>query len=478
MPTVLEQRRVLDSDRKLTALRRQHDYRSHLSKTGVTKEQVMDICKKYNVKFINMQFTDLLGVSKAVTIPIHKLDDAIDHNVWFDGSSIEGFTRIFESDMYLKPDLDTFAVLPWTKDGTDITARIICDVYLSDGSPFEGDPRYVLKKQMEEAKKLGYIYNTGPELEFFLFHRNGHKLKPLPHDEAGYFDQTTDLAAEVRRDMSFALDEMGVEVEALHHEVAQGQHEIDFVYSNALRTADNATTLKLVLKAVANLHDLHATFMPKPIYGINGSGMHVHQSFFNFEGKNVFYDSKGKPYYLSDIALSFIAGQLHHIRAMNAIINPLINSYKRLIVGYEAPVYVAWGSRNRSALIRIPHYSVGKESGARCELRCPDPACNPYLAFAVMLAAGLDGIKKKMKPPIPVEENIFEFTDEQAKKRGITWVSENLYVALQELQKNELIRGVLGEHVFQSYYQAKMVDWDEFRTCVTEWELDKYLEVY
>ncbi|HZV12661.1 MAG TPA: glutamine synthetase family protein, partial [Candidatus Kapabacteria bacterium] len=375
-----------------------------------TAKEILALAAENNVEFVNFQFTDMLGIVKGVTQPVAELADSIEHGVWFDGSSIEGFTRIFESDMYLKADLNTWAIIPWTKGTRGCTARLICDVYMPDGKPFEGDPRYILKKQVERAKKAGYKFNTGPELEFFLFKKENGHLMPLPHDTAGYFDMTTDLAHEIRQNMTHAMQEFGIHVEALHHEVAVGQHEIDFRYGDAVTCADNAVTMKYVLKAIANQHGLHATFMPKPIAGINGSGMHVHQSLFTPDGKkNLFFDPKDN-YHISQLAKHYIAGQMKHIQAMNAIMNPTINSYKRLVVGYEAPVYVAWGQRNRSALVRIPRYTPGRDKAVRAELRCPDPSANPYLAFAVMLAAGLDGIDKKMKVPNPVEENIFEFT--------------------------------------------------------------------
>lgn len=461
---------------ELTALRREHTY-TGVGEPGATKKQIMELVKKHKVQFIDLQFTDLPGMVKGVTIPVHKLEKAIDHNVWFDGSSIEGFTRIHESDMYLKLDLDTFGVLPWTRNQDDTTARIICDVYLPDGTSFIGDPRCILRKQIKEAKKLGYDYYLGPELEFFLFKKDSNgKLSPIPHDQAGYFDQTMDLGTEIRREMSFALDEMGVEVEALHHEVGIGQHEIDFKYDEALKTADNAITLKTVLKKIASLFGLYATFMPKPIAGIAGSGMHVHQSFFK-NGKNVFFD-KDDPYYLSEVAKSFIAGQMAHIRAINALTNPLVNSYKRLVVGYEAPVYVTWAHINRSALIRIPRFTKGRSQAARCEFRCPDSACNPYLAFAVMLAAGLDGIKKKMKPPKPVEENVYQMTHEEMMARGIVTVAPDLKAALTALRDDSVIRGVLGEATFEKYYRAKKTEWDEYKVTVSEWEVQKYLGIY
>jgi glutamine synthetase len=445
----------------------------------MTKSQVLSLAKEQKVEFINVMFTDLLGVMKALTIPVSKLEDAIEQNVWFDGSSIEGFARISESDMYLKPDLDTFTVIPWSKGTRAVTALIIADVYMPDGTPFEGDPRGILKRQLKRAADMGYQFNTGPELEFFLFKRGPDgELKALPHDTAGYFDQTTDIASEIRKEMSFALYEMGIDVEALHHEVAIGQHEIDFKYDHALRCADIVIIMKYALKSIAMKYDLHCTFMPKPIAGINGSGMHVHQSLFTPDGKkNLMQDPKGE-YQLSDLAKSYIAGQLKHIRAMNAILNPTVNSYKRLVVGYEAPVYVAWGQRNRSALIRIPRITKGREKAVRAELRCPDPSANPYLAFAVMLAAGLDGIENKMKAPAPVEENIFEFTDETAAARGITTVAKNLMEAIEELQKDPVICAALGSYCVEKLVEAKTAEWDSYRMSVTQWELDRYLEVY
>lgn len=463
---------------RLTSLRREHAF-SIPSKGSLAKKDILDIVKKVDVQFVDMSFVDLFGVVKAVTIPISQLENALDHNVWFDGSSVEGFTRIFESDMYLKPDLDTFAIYPWSYCTDAVTARFICDVYRPDGAPFEGCPRYILKRQLEEAKKLGFTFNTGPELEFFLFKYDADgKLGPLPHDQAGYFDLTTDRALEIRQDMSWALDQMGVRVEALHHEVAVGQHEIDFEYGDALTTADRVTTFKTVLKAVAHMYGLHATFMPKPIAKINGSGMHVHQSFADAKtGKNRFFD-KDDDYKLSEIARSFIAGQLNHIRALNALMNPTVNSYKRLVPGYEAPVYVSWATTNRSALVRIPRYTPGREAATRCELRCPDPSANPYIAFAGMLAAGLDGVNRKMKPPKPMEENLYEMSDDDRMKRGIGGVSENLGVALQELANDKVVRDAIGQHTFEKYYEAKMSEWQDYLLFVSKWELDRYLETY
>lgn len=445
----------------------------------MSKSEVLSLAKSDKVEFVNVMFTDLLGAMKAITIPVSKLEDAIESNVWFDGSSIEGFARISESDMYLKLDLNTFAVIPWSKNTRAVTALIIADVFLPDGTPFEGDPRGILKKQLARAEAMGFRFNTGPELEFFLFKKDeSGKLAPLPHDTAGYFDQTTDLATEIRKEMTFALKELGVDVEALHHEVAIGQHEIDFKYDYALRCADIVIIMKYVLKSIAMKYDLHCTFMPKPIAGINGSGMHVHQSFFTMDNKtNLFHDPNGE-YQLSDLAKSYIAGQLKHIRAMNAILNPTVNSYKRLVVGYEAPVYVAWGQRNRSALIRIPRITEGREKAVRAELRCPDPTANPYLAFAAMLAAGLDGVEKKMTAPAPVEENIFEFTDETAAARGITTVAKNLMEAIDELNANSVMREALGDYTVEKLVEAKTAEWDSYRMSVTQWELDRYLETY
>jgi glutamine synthetase len=381
--------------------------------------------------------------------------------------------------MYLKLDLDTYAVIPWTvRDSSQaVVARFMCDVYMPDGSPFEGDPRFILKRQLLRARKLGYIFNVGPELEFFLFRKENGALVPLPHDQAGYFDQTTDLAVEIRQEMTEMLHGFGIDVEALHHEVAVGQHEIDFRYANALTIADQAATLKFTLKYVAAHHNLHATFMPKPIAGINGSGMHVHQSLFSPEGKNLFFDPKDE-YHLSKTAKAFVMGQLTHIRAMNAILNPTVNSYKRLVVGYEAPVYIAWGQRNRSALVRIPRYTPGREKAVRAELRCPDPSANPYLAFAVMLAAGLDGIERKMVPPAPVEENIYEFTDEEARKRKIGVLSRNLPEAMEHLAGDAVIRAALGDFVVEKFLALKTEEWDSYRMHVSAWEIDRYLEKY
>lgn len=439
--------------------------------------EVLERAKKDDVKFVNLQFTDFLGTIKSVTIPIDKLSESLEKGTWFDGSSIEGFARIHESDMFLKPDQTTYAVIPWRPKERAV-ARFICDVYTPDGKPFEGDPRFILKKATEEARKLGFVYNVGPELEFFLFRSNhADQALPVPHDVGGYFDfAPRDLASDVRRQIIFALDAMGIEVEMSHHEVAPGQHEIDFKYGEAVKTADNSITFKHAVKSIAHAHELHATFMPKPVFGENGNGMHVHQSLFNLEGKNVFYDPDDK-YKLSDIAKHFIAGQLAHVKAMCPIIAPNVNSYKRLVPGYEAPVYMCWAQINRSSLIRIPRYSSGREQSTRCELRCPDPSCNPYLAFAVMLKAGLDGIKRKLKPPEPVEEDVYEFDDKKLEEMGIDKLPYSLWEAIKELQKNQVIKEILGPHFCKRYIEIKTAEWDDYRVQVTKWELERYFEM-
>ncbi len=438
-------------------------------------EDLLERVEKDGVKFVQLQFTDLHGVIKSVTIPVDKLGESLERGTWFDGSSIEGFTRIAESDMYLKPDASTYAVLPW-ETGEGASARLICDVFRPDGKPFEGDPRYILKKVLKEAADLGFEYNVGPELEFFLFKpRENGELIPTTHDRAGYFDfSPKDLAIKVRNDIINALQALGLEVEMSHHEVAPGQHEIDFKYGDALLQADRAITFKHVVKSIAQAHGLYATFMPKPIYGENGSGMHVHQSLFK-DGKNAFFDDKDK-YKLSSLAKGFIAGQLSHVKAMAAVVAPKVNSYKRLVPGFEAPVYVCWGQTNRSALIRIPRYSPGKEQATRCELRCPDPSCNPYLAFAVMLKAGLDGIKNNMEPPSPVEEDVYKFDDSMLEDRKIGKLPASLGQAVLKLKKDDVIKSVLGEHTYEIYIAAKKAEFDEYRLQVTRWELEKYFD--
>jgi glutamine synthetase len=439
---------------------------------------ILEQVKQDNVKFVQLQFIDILGVIKSLTIPVGQLEGSLEDGTWFDGSSIEGFTRIHESDMFLKPDVDTYAVIPWLATDYGNTARFICDVCTPDGEPFEGDPRYILKKAMAEAKEMGYDFNTGPELEFFLFKKENSHLEALPHDTAGYFDLTTDDAIIIRSEMHEALSAFGIYVEALHHEVAEGQHEIDFRYDNALTTADNAVTLRFVIKAIAQKHGLHATFIPKPISGINGSGMHTHMSLFSTEtGKNAFFDESAE-YMLSDVAKQFIAGILANIQGICAVTNPIVNSYKRLVPGYEAPVYLSWARINRSALIRIPRYSKGKSQATRCELRCPDPTCNPYLAFALMLKAGLAGIKGGMTPPAPVEEDLYHFTEADLAEKSIGTLPSTLAEAIEAMKGSALAKEGLGDHTFEKYLEAKQAEWDAFRLSVSQWELDTYMEVY
>ncbi|MDO8672110.1 MAG: type I glutamate--ammonia ligase [Dehalococcoidia bacterium] len=434
--------------------------------------------KQDNVRFINLQFTDVLGIVKSVTIPVHEFDDAIKHGKWFDGSSIEGFARIAESDMYLKPDLSTFSVIPWER-GENTTARVICWVYTPNGDLFPGDPRAVLARCLDNARALGYEYMTGPELEFFLFKTDDKGgISPLPHDRGGYFDLSTDLASHVRKEMVNALMALGIKVETSHHEVAAGQHEIDFQYGDALKTADNALTFKFALKAIAQRHNLHATFMPKPIFGVAGNGMHVHQSLFGVGADENLFAAPNDEYGLSEIAKHFIAGQLLHARGMSAILAPLVNSYKRLVPGYEAPVYISWARINRSALIRVPRTSPGLLKATRLELRCPDPSCNPYLTFAVMLAAGMDGIKRKLPLPKPVEEDLYHFDESQLARHNVGSLPGSLGEALEELKKDEVIQEALGEHLYERFIEAKTQEWNEYRQYVSQWELDRYLEIF
>jgi glutamine synthetase len=443
----------------------------------VSGTERIESAKAAGVRFVQLQFTDIMGVVKAVTIPIHQLDGSVRHGTWFDGSSIEGFTRIAESDQYLMPDMRTFSEIPWSR-GT--SARVICDVYTPRGEPFAGDPRFVLRRQVERAEKLGYIVNMGPELEFFLFRRaDDGSIEPLPHDQAGYFDFTTDLAGTIRHDMVDALESFGIRVEAAHHEVAAGQHEIDFEYADALQTADNAITFKFTLKAIAQQHGLYATFMPKPIHGINGSGMHTHQSLYSIaQSRNSFADGDAS-YGLSPVAKSYMAGILAHARGMIAVLAPLVNSYKRLVPGYEAPTYLTWGRTNRSALIRVPMVSPGKSvEGTRVEVRCPDPSSNTYLAFAAMVAAGLDGVEKGLELGEPVEESLFEMDAATIAAKSIKELPGTLGEALDELEKDDVIREALGEHVFSHYVNAKRAEWDEYRTQVSDWELERYLDQF
>ena len=448
-----------------------------MAEPGLTAKDVLKEAKDRKVEFVHLQFNDVVGIVKGITIPVSQLEVALERGIWFDGSSIQGFARIAESDMYLLPDPATFALIPWeTRDGP-ATARMICDVYTPAGEPFAGDPRRVLKDALAAVEARGYVYNCGPELEFFLF-RAGQNGAPLcePHDEGGYFDYSTDEAIAVRKEMIGALEAFGIVVEAGHHEVASGQHEIDFKYADALTAADNAITFKYVLKAVAKRHGLHATFMPKPIYGINGSGMHTHQSLCEVEaGRNAFADSADE-LGLSTLARQFIAGQLAHARGMCAILAPLVNSYKRLVPGYEAPVYVSWARINRSALIRVP--KVSQPASTRIELRCPDPSCNPYLAFAVMLRAGLDGVERELTPPEPAEEDLYSMDEARRRARHMEVLPGSLEEALHCLADDVVIQDALGPHVYEQFVEAKIQEWDEYRTRVTPWEVERYLRTY
>ena len=432
--------------------------------------------KEDNIKFISYQFTDVTGAVKSVDAPIKQLEEALNEGVWFDGSSVEGFTRIQESDMRLIVDPDTYAVLPWTP-AESRRARVFCDIFMPDGEPFAGDPRGVLKRMLSKISEKGWVFNVGPEPEFFLFKKNGGSVHPVPQDVGSYFDfSADDEAVRVRTDLMDALDSMGLEVEVGHHEVALGQHEIDFRFNDALKTADNVLTLKYTVKAIAAQRGLIASFMPKPIFGINGSGMHCHQSLFDKKGNNLFFDAKDE-FSLSKVAHQFIGGQLTHARAFCAITAPTPNSYKRLVPGYEAPVYIGWAQRNRSALIRIPRYTPGKDKAVRAELRCPDPSSNPYLAFSVMIAAALDGIDNNIQPPKPLNNvNIYHLTDEERKAMNIGSLPGSLLEALGELEKDQVIRGALGEAVYEAFTAAKLSEWDDFRMHVTDYEVERYLE--
>ena len=443
-----------------------------------TKEEVKRRVANESIEFISLQFTDIVGVVKSVTVPVSELDSVLDVGMWFDGSSVEGFARIAESDMYLVPDLATYAAIPWEKDGNP-TARLICDVYTPEGKPFEGDPRYALRRVLEEARDNGWVYNTGPEPEFFLFKRDGDgEAVSRPHDQGGYFDLSTDRGGEVRKEMSKALAAFGIRVEASHHEVAPGQQEIDFRYTNALRTADNVVTFKSTLREIARQHNLHATFMPKPIAGISGSGMHVHQSLTQADtGDNLFSD-EGNQYGLSLLARQFVAGQLTHAAGMCALLAPLVNSYKRLVPGYEAPVYISWGQINRSALIRVPQIQPGRPESTRLELRCPDPSCNPYLAFAVMLRAGMDGIERGLETPPVSNEDLYDLDARGREARGLDMLPGSLGEALEELKRSALVRETLGDHIFDRFVEAKTIEWQEYSTQVSDWELKRYLRTY
>jgi glutamine synthetase len=440
-----------------------------------TREDVVRLANEEGVKFIRLQFTDILGTIKNVEIPFSQLEKALDNKMMFDGSSIEGFVRIEESDMYLFPDLDTWLVFPWTAEKGKV-ARLICDIYNPDGTPFEGDPRNNLKRVLKEMEELGFSdFNLGPEPEFFLFKLdvNGEPTLEL-NDNGGYFDLApTDLGENCRRDIALELEEMGFEIEASHHEVAPGQHEIDFKYASALKACDDIQTFKLVVKTIARKHGLHATFMPKPLFGVNGSGMHCNMSLFK-EGKNAFFDEKGD-LQLSDTARQFLAGTIKHATAFTAITNPTVNSYKRLVPGYEAPCYVAWSAQNRSPLIRIP---ASRGISTRVEVRSVDPAANPYLAMSVLLAAGLDGIKNNLEAPKPIDRNIYVMDKKEREEAGIIDLPATLYAALEELKTDEIIIKSLGGHIFEHFVEAKEIEWDMFRTQVHPWEREQYIQMY
>ncbi len=440
-------------------------------------ENLIERAKQDGVTYVLLQFSDLAGMVKNVTIPVSELPKALDSGIWFDGSSVQGYLRIHESDMFLKPDAKTYAVIPWLDTDELRTARLICDVHMPDGSHFAGDPRHILRKALKEAADLGYRYNVGPEPEFFLF-RKDNGLRTLPNDVAGYFDLSMDRAYEIRAEMTNALSKFGIKVEAAHHEVAVGQHEIDFEYGDALTTADHVITFKFVLKAIALRHGLHATFMPKPVFGINGSGMHCHQSLADIKtGKNMFYSPEDE-YKLSDLAKHFIEGQLQHVKGMSAVLSPLVNSYKRLVPGYEAPAYICWARVNRSALIRIPGIHSGNGSSARAELRCPDPACNPYLAFAVMLRSGLSGMKGKHPLRKPVEEDVYHFDDKKLKEKYIETLPGSLKEALVAMEADGMVKETLGEDTYQKFLALKNSEWDDYRLSVSQWEIDRYLDLF
>ena len=436
------------------------------------KEYVINQVKERNIKFIKLWFTDILGFLKSFTITAEELPDALEGGVGFDGSSIEGFVRIEESDMVAVPDPNTFCVLPWRPKEYGV-ARMFCDIYRPEGTPFEGDPRYVLKRNLEKAAEKGFTYYVGPELEYFYF-KNSEGTEFL--DRGGYFDMVPlDLAMDLRRQTVLILEEMGIGVEYSHHEVAYSQHEVDMKYTDALTMADNVMTYKVVVKQVALQNGVYATFMPKPVFGINGSGMHTHQSLFQGD-KNAFF-SPDDPYHLSKIGRSFIAGLLKHAPEITAVTCQWVNSYKRLVPGYEAPAYISWGTRNRSALVRVPEYKPGKEKATRAELRSPDPACNPYLTFAVMLAAGLKGIEEEYELPEPVEVDVYQLSEEELKARGIGTLPGSLGEAIELMEKSELVKECLGEHVFWSFIRNKKAEWDDYRAQVTEYEIKKYLPI-
>ncbi len=440
-------------------------------------KELLKRVKEDEIKFVSLQFSDVTGAVKSVDMPVRGLEAALEDGVWFDGSSVEGFARIQESDMHLRLDPDTYAVLPWTSEERR-RARVFCDIFMPDGRPFEGDPRGMLKRMLAKLAERGWLYNVGAEPEFFLFKPANGGIHPVPHDIGGYFDFSAyDEAVRVRTSLMDALDRMGLEVEVGHHEVALGQHEIDFRFSDALRAADNVLTLKYTVKAIAAQHGLTASFMPKPVFGINGSGMHCHQSLFDKKGDNLFFDPRDE-YHLSKNAYAFIAGQLSHARGLTALVAPTVNSYKRLVPGYEAPVYIGWAQINRSALIRIPRFTEGRVKSMRAELRFPDPSSNPYLAFAGMLAAALDGIDKGLTPPKPLNNiNLYHLEKEERTRLGVGELPGSLSEALDELEKDEILKSALGTAIFEAFTRAKREEWDEYRIHVTDYEIERYLEV-
>jgi glutamine synthetase len=438
-----------------------------------SREHAIKLAQDHDVKFVRLWFTDILGFLKSFAIPVEELKTALEEGVGFDGSSIEGFVRIDESDMMAWPDPSTFKLLPWRPKEHAAEARMFCDIFTPQKKPFGGDPRYVLKRNLGKAAEAGYTYYVGPELEYFYF-KDNKGTEPL--DVGGYFDMDPhDAANDLRRDTILALEEMGIAIDKSHHEVATSQHEIDMRYADALTMADNVMTYRLVVKEIALKQGVYATFMPKPAFGINGSGMHVHQSLFKGDA-NAFFDPQGK-YYLSKIGSSFLAGLLKYAPEITLVTSQWVNSYKRLVPGWEAPVYLSWAQRNRSDLIRLPIYKIGKEKETRFELRSPDPACNPYLCFSVMLAAGLAGIKDGLEPPPPVEENVYHMTAEERQKRGIGQLPGSLLEAIQLTEQSQLVREALGDHVFNAFIQNKKIEWDRYRVHVTDYEIERYLPI-
>jgi len=438
------------------------------------RDYVMKMAKEHDVKFIRMWFTDMLGFLKSFSITVEELEGALDEGMGFDGSSIQGFARIDESDMVAKPDPSTFTLLPWRPKEHRAVAKMFCDIVEPDGSAYQGDPRWALKRVLKRARDMGYTYYVGPELEYFYFRSSEGPPEVL--DRGGYFDLTPlDVAHDLRRETVLTLEEMGIGVEYSHHEVAPSQHEIDMRYTDALTMADSVMTYRLVVKEIALRHGIYATFMPKPIYGENGSGMHTHMSLFQGE-KNAFFDPKNS-YHLSETGKHFIAGLLKHAQEICLVCSQWVNSYKRLVPGYEAPVYLSWAQRNRSDLIRVPVYKPGRERATRIEFRSPDPACNPYLAFAAMLTAGLDGIENKCECPPPVEENVYEMTEQERAKRGIESLPEDLGHAIELAEGSDVLRGALGDHIFDNFIANKKIEWQEYRAQVHGYELDRYLPI-